>query len=322
MASALSVKSRPMPKSAGRGRGPAPSSWRSVLVSIHPRSHVAQGTQGFWVKARNPGGARPPGARLVKPFKYAEAEMRPVDPRWVGVALPVLTGIILLAVGILVARRPLAGEPRRALRMFQVWWLCAAAIMFILGAPTVLWLAGVRDVRAYAAVSYLFALPVALGLFGLVYYLVYLYTGSSRALVPLAILYALFFLFELYYFSQSGGRRLETTDFAVRAAATTSPEPWLRIVFGLAVAGPVLGAVTAYALLWRQTRERGPRYRIALVSTAFALWFTPVLVGFTLGLQGAAWFPLVYEVPGLLAAGLILLAYRPPRAIARRLRER
>lgn len=248
---------------------------------------------------------------------YSHEEMLGVDARWIGVGLPLLSGLLLWTTGSVLLRRPSSGEGRLALRSFALWWFAAGSIMFLLAAPTTLWLTGVRDPRAFVALTYAEAIPVALALFGLAHHLIFLYTGSHRHVRWLAAAYIVFFFFELYYFGQFGERHVEVTRFSVRAIAAEAPAAWLRILFGLMVAGPILLALGAYAWLWTRTKEREPRFRIAMVSAAFTVWFVPVLVGFVLGWDQADWFPIVYEAPGVLAAVLILLAYLPPPPMAR-----
>jgi hypothetical protein len=243
-----------------------------------------------------------------------------VSPLWTGAVLPLATAALLAFVGVLMARRPAGEEVRFALRAFAAWWFSAASVMLLVGLPTLLDLAGVADARVYALAVYLLALPLAVGLCALLYYLVYIYTGRRAAIRPLAVAYALFLVFELAYFASFGPRRVETTAWSVRTVGASSPPQGLSVLFGVLLAAPILSAVVAYASLYFRTRRKAHRYRIVTVSAAFTLWFGPVLLGLLLGWERTDWFPLVYEVPGIVAAVLIVLAYKPPGAIRRRLR--
>lgn len=236
---------------------------------------------------------------------------------WFGAAFPIATALLLGYVSVLVPRRRTSPDGRLPLRMFSLWWACAGAVILLAGMPTLLSLGGVSDVGLFTAISYVNAAPLALGLFALLYYLLYIYTGKRSAIWPLGIAYALFFVFELYYFSQFGPRHIETSVFSVRAVPDTRPPAPMRILFGAAVGLPILAALVAYASLYGRTRDPAARYRIAMVSGAFAIWFVPVLLALVLDWSDADWFPLTYQVPGVAAALLIVLAFRGPPGPAR-----
>lgn len=227
-----------------------------------------------------------------------------------GVALNLVTAGLLAYAGRLVSRRETSRESARALGMFATWWYAVAAVVLLAGAPTLVGLAGVRDVAVFEALSYATALPLAVALWSLLYYLIYLWTGRASALVPLTVAYALFFAFSLVYFSSFEGRTLQETPYSFRLDGGTTPPRWMDVAFGLSVAGPILYVVASYALLYFRVKDPGPRRRIALVSTGFAVWFGAVLLAFLLGFERAEWFPLVYEAPGVLAGLLVVRAYR------------
>lgn len=232
---------------------------------------------------------------------------------WFGAIFPIATALLLGYVSVLVLRKRTSADGKLPLRMFSLWWVCAGLVILLAGAPTMLTVVGVSDVRLFTVLGYASAAPLALGLFGLLYYLLYIYTGKRGAIWPLGAAYAAFFLFTLYYFSQFGPRHIETSVFSVRAIPDTRPPVPMRILFGAGVGLPIIGALIAYASLYPRARDPAARHRIATVSGAFALWFLPVVVALVSGWSEAAWFPLVYQVPGVVAAILIVIAYRPSR---------
>ena len=234
-----------------------------------------------------------------------------MSPLWFGALLPLSTAVLLVYVGSLIARRPTKANDALAMRLFAVWWFSAATIILLASAPTLLSLLGVSDMEVIRAISIVNAAPLAIGLCSLLYYLVYIYTGRRKAIWPLAAAYAVFFAFEIVYFTAFGPRHLEASTFAVRSVADARPPAWMRIGFGLGVAVPILAALVAYASLYPRAGEPAARRRIALVSTAFGVWFAPVLLALLLDWSRYAWFPLVYQAPGVVAAILIVMAYRP-----------
>lgn len=239
-----------------------------------------------------------------------------------GVVLTLVTTTLFALVGAWTWRRPAHGEARLASRMFALWWLAVGGVVLLAGAHTLVGLLGVTDLRAYVALAYLVDVPLAIALWALLYYLVFLYTGRRAAIWPLSIAYLLFIPFAWSYTAAQGARVLVTTDWDIRAVGTATPPAWLNAAFGILLLAPVLVIVAAYGVLLARVHAPLQRYRLALTSAAFALWFTPVLAGFLLGWQSQPWFAWLYQTPGLLAAGLIVAAYRPPRFVQRRLDAR
>lgn len=236
---------------------------------------------------------------------------------WAGALLPIVTAALLAYIGVTVSRRPTLREDRLAMRMFAAWWFSAAAIILFGAAPSILSLAGTPPLWIFDITTYATAVPLAVGLCGLLYYLLYIYTGRESLIRPLAVAYAAFFVFTIYYFAQFDGRRLEETAYSVRILSDIQPPAWMRAAYGVAVALPILAAVVGYGLLLRRTHTPEQRFRLTLVSASFFVWFTPVLGAFVLGFDQADWFPFVYQIPGTLAAFLISLAYRPPPFVER-----
>jgi hypothetical protein len=213
---------------------------------------------------------------------------------------------------LLVLQRPASAHDRLAQRMFALWWSSAAAVILLSASPTILSLFGTPSIALIVAINYVLAAPLAAGLCGLLYFLLYVYTGRRGAILPLAVAYAAFFAFEVWYFAQFAGRHLETTPWQVRTVSDVQPPVLLRAFFGALVALPALVAAVGYGALLRRVHAPEQRYRVLMISAAFVVWFAPLLAAYVAGLDQVAWFPLVYQVPGLVAAGLIVAAYRPP----------
>lgn len=236
-------------------------------------------------------------------------------------ALLSLASTALLAyAGALVLRRPASSDARLAHRMFATWWFSVAAVMLLAGAPTLLFLLGVTSVPLHVAITYALAVPLTVALWALLYYLVYIYTGRRSAIWPLGGAYLVFFAFTLYYFSTFGQRRLETTGWTVLVVGDAVPPAWVSLTFATLLAVPILLVAIGYASLFFRTPHGPHRYRIALVSGAFLLWFGAVLLGFLLGWDREDWFPLVYQTPGVAAALMVVAAFRPPRWVRERIR--
>ncbi|HEX2022320.1 MAG TPA: hypothetical protein VHH36_06370, partial [Candidatus Thermoplasmatota archaeon] len=83
-------------------------------------------------------------------------------------------------VGTLVLRRPTSDAARPANRSFGLWWNALAVTMGLDAARAYLAAFGVLDGVAQTALLYLILPPIVAAIYGLVDYLVYLYTGDPR----------------------------------------------------------------------------------------------------------------------------------------------
>lgn len=241
-----------------------------------------------------------------------------MNPLWASAALPLATGALLVYVGVIVTGRQVPQQDRPALQSFGLWWFSAATVLFIIGARIVLYLLGVRESAAYLMLTSLLAVPLCVGLASLLFYLLYIYTGRRGTIYPIIAFYLLFLVFSLYYFGLPGERSVNGTAWSVQLEGSQPVPGWMGAVFGLLVAGPILGAILAYGSLFFFVSRPDQRFRIIMVCGAFALWFTPLLLGFLTGLNQASWFPLVYQLPGIPAAAMILLGFKPPRTLQQR----
>lgn len=225
-------------------------------------------------------------------------------------------------VGRLVLGRELSGASKGANMAFACWWMGLGALYLLIPAysvpPRVF---GYENLPlAVTLLNLVFVLLVA-AMAGLVYYLVYLYTGSSRALVPIVLFYAAlgFVLLYLIAWLQPIGYKPDGTLEFARQQLPGAPSLALGLMFSL----PVIAAALAYGSLFFRVRAPGPRYRIALVAGAFLVQFGWSFVSTLLQLSrrypGSLTLTLVGNAFGIAAAIAILLAFRPPRALERRL---
>ena len=168
---------------------------------------------------------------------------------------------------------------------------------------------------AYRTIVDVQILMIMLVLFALMYYLVYVYTGTNRWLVPLAILYfvAWTLLVGLIEWVPAA-ERLADDGWQVTTEPEVGISQWLGLIFVFALVGPQVVTAIAYARLYKKATDNTQRYRIALVSGTIILWFGSSLVGTSFGAEGDAW-RLATRLLGVIAALLILAAYNPPAGI-------
>lgn len=245
-------------------------------------------------------------------------------------ALGAVAAFLYLWVAWLQAKRPAHGPARGALRGFVIWW----AGLGILGFLTLFFTFG-PELSAYGlnvmrTVIYLLLAGIFLMLGGLAYYLLYLYTGSRRTVIPIAAFYVLMtvllvFLIEGFdpHIADNAVHLEPGEESAVEFHTHEEPPAWASATFSLGIIAVPLAAAIAYALLFFRTDDRTARYRIALVSTGFVLWFAYSILGTLAGLVAGSTTQsfmqqLIGQLLGVLAATLTLLAYHPPRRLQRR----
>ncbi len=209
-------------------------------------------------------------------------------------------------------------EARFAWRSFGLWWYCLAATTLVSGIPHLLSAFSIVSLPIFVALTYFNVLLICLALWGLLYYLVYLFTGSQRFLIPLTIFYVLYYVLLVYIITVSDPADVEITRWTTRlvyAHPVTGP---LFAVLLVLLVFPQIFASLAYFTLFFRVREATQRYRILLVSGCIILWFGSGLVASVAGLSQKDWWQILSRLIGLGAAVGILLAYLPPGIIRQR----
>jgi hypothetical protein len=216
------------------------------------------------------------------------------------------------------ARRVDAADGRRATRRFAVWWFGLAAVTLAGALNEALAAAGDVDVQTHRVLGDLAILPLVLALWGLVSYLAYIYAGSRKVFAPVTAFHVLvlgLLAGLVAYLTPTG---LTTNDWGVQVQyEQTVSGPLLALVI-LVILVPALAAAALYGTLYFRTTDRTARYRIGMTSGAFLLWFGVAALATPTGLSGWYWYPLVSRAVGLVATLMVILAYRPPRALRER----
>jgi hypothetical protein len=238
-----------------------------------------------------------------------------------GVAL--VTGVLYAYVARLILARQVEGEGQLANRMFATWWLGFAFLEFgvaLFDVPTAL---GYRDLPLFITFINVVLLVIVLALWGLVGYLLYLYTGHQRWFWPLTIGYAVLAIAIIYLIAWIEPVGLKETQSGIMIDAKRELAPPFSTAFAILISGPIVAAAIAYGSLFFRTKEPGPRFRIAMVASSFIGWFgwslAASLTGFSQAHQGELWYTALSSTISLVAPSLILLAYRPPGWIRQRL---
>lgn len=231
-------------------------------------------------------------------------------------AVDALTALSFLLVGFAVQRRPAKGPDRTALMGFVAWWWAMAVYLTLHAALT--FAAAIGDVALLAAMAVRLATGplLALAIWGLTNYLLYLYSGW-RGWAPLVGGY--FVLVALAYDLMSLlGDPVGVEVGAYQVTLVHAQEP-SGVLFALVLASfgvPIVGASVAYLLLLRHLRDPEQRFRVLLVGVSLLVWVSAGYIG-----QVAApeWFRYgSVTVLGLVVAVVVLVAYYPPRPLQQR----
>jgi hypothetical protein len=166
--------------------------------------------------------------------------------------------------------------------------------------------------------TYINILVICLALWGLLYYLIYLFTGNRRSLAPLTLFYIIYYALLVYYITASIPESIDMerwrTTLAYRAPLTG---PFFVILLVLLLLPQIIGGL-AYFTLYFRVREATQKYRILLVSWSIIIWFLTPFLALAGGIAEQDWWQWVSRFIGLAAALTILMAYLPPNWVKQR----
>lgn len=238
----------------------------------------------------------------------------------VGSLLDVAAAAIFTSVGILLVRRHHPREARVPGRMFGVWWGGLAALTLTAGPGVnggalalLAWARGIEHVGGATILVFaiLWILFACMALWGLLAYLIYLFSGRDVT-QSLAVGYAALFAFFAWVAVQEAPQRLADATWGVTVA-------YERPLSGPALAAllaflelPQIGGAIAYATLYPKAGSRAGRYRIGLVSGALVVWLGFSLTVGVLQVNSSPPWLLTARLLGLASALTILSAYVPP----------
>jgi len=201
---------------------------------------------------------------------------------------------------------------------FTVWWYGLAATTLIGALLSLLGAVGFTSLPLFVTATYINLLIICLALCGLLYYLIYLFTGNSRWLILLAIFYLIYYILLVYYITASSpddvhiGRWNTTLVYHSPLTGT-----FFVIILLLLLLPQIIGGL-AYFTLYFRVSDLTQKYRVLLVSWSIIVWFISPLIAQAGGLAQQDWWQLTSRCIGLAAALTILMAYLPPRWLKQR----
>ena len=230
----------------------------------------------------------------------------------------IVSAAVYVYVGLELRKRDVTGDGRLAWQLFVLWWLALGGITLVGAVQSLAGAAGVADLAIAVTFTYVALLVLCIALWGLVYYLGYLFTGKRSLLLPLTIFYGAVYALLVYFIvvqdptSVAVGRWSVTLNYAQTVGGA-----FYAVIIG-AILLPELLAGIAYGTLYFKVKDRSQRYRIALVSVSTVVWFGSALVASAAGASQSDAWQVASKAIALVASLTILAAYRPPGFVRRR----
>ena len=228
------------------------------------------------------------------------------------------SGLVYAYVGRVTSRRKIGGEAQLAVALFSVWWFTLSAITATGAVTRLLAYGGVFDLGLHSTILHVAIVALVAAFWALEYYLVYLFTGSRRWLAPISVYYGVLYLAILYMIVWRQATGIDVVDGRVVWSYAHEVPRAAGAAIGIALIAPTIVGAIGYARLFFRVDDATQRYRIGLVSGTIILWFSTSLVAIGFGFSADAWWTQVSRFFGLVAALLILAAYRPPSFIRRK----
>jgi hypothetical protein len=205
-----------------------------------------------------------------------------------------------------------SSDARLAWGSFTIWWYGLAATTLIGALPDLFGALSLTSLPLFVTAMYANILVICIALWGLLYYLIYLFTGNRRSLLPLTVFYATYYVLLVYYITASIPDNINvgrwSTTIVYRSPLTG---PFFVVIVLLLLLPQIIGGFAYFSLYFR-VQEVTQKYRVLLVSWSIIAWFLSPLIALAGGLTQQDWWEIASRFIGLAAALIILLAYLPP----------
>ncbi len=235
-------------------------------------------------------------------------------------ATALASGLLFSFVGFSLKTRDLKGEDRTALLAFALWWQGLAALVAYSAITSTLAAVDRLDANLLITLTHPLLLLLFLAVWGLTYYLSYLYLGRPTLKIPLAAFFTLLYLWTTYLFVAAHAHGITVGPWSASLEYERDIASFRGAsLLGPLVLGPAFLAALGYFFLLFKVREPILRYRIGLVAASVLVWFGSSLVATFAGISTAAWWPMVTRAISMVAALVVLAAYRPPAWVRARL---
>lgn len=233
-------------------------------------------------------------------------------------SLTVAAAIVYAFVGRRLGKRQVSPDGKLANDLFVVWWFGLAATTSITAVNNIATALDAGSLELLVSLTYVNLLLVCVALWGLLYYLLFLFTGKRRLLEPLTAFYVVVYVYLLYTIVAANPidvrvNRWSSTLVYEHPFDTTTT----MLLVALILLPQIFGALAYFTLTFR-LKDRTQRFRVTMVSWAIIVWFSSSLVASASGLSANDNWQIASRLIGLGAAVAIYFAYQPPGWMRRR----
>jgi hypothetical protein len=211
-----------------------------------------------------------------------------------------------------------SSDARVAWNIFIIWWISLATTTLIGGILNLLGAFGLTELPVFITVTQVNLLIICVALWSLLYYLIYLFTGNNRSLIPITIFCIANYILLVYYVTASVPAGVTVGRWSTTIAYQHRITGALFIFVVLMALGPQMLGALAYFTLYFRVKDPTQKFRILLVSSSIFIWFGSSLVASIIGISEFDWWQIVSRIIRLSATLAILLAYFPPHWIKQR----
>ena len=216
-------------------------------------------------------------------------------------------------VGYRLYRRQVSSDARLASTQFALWWGGLGVSTAVGGAELALAAVGVLSFPLALTLYLVVVLVDCAFLWGLVGFLLFVYTGKYH-LLELTAFYAWFYVTLLYYVLTQVPSSVAVVAGSVDLRYSAPPIAALEGVLVLGLIGPELVCGILYFSLLRRTDDPARRYRIWLVGGGILLWFAIDVFVPSSTLPWTLAKAVIQVIPGIMS----LFAFYPPAWARRR----
>jgi hypothetical protein len=238
---------------------------------------------------------------------------------FIGTAFALIGGFMYIFIGWWLSKRVVSSaDARLAWQAFTIWWFGLAATTLLGAFQNLLGALGHTGLPLFITAQYVNTLVACIALWGLVYYLIYLFTGNSRALIPLSIFYIIYYILLIYYYTASVPSNVEIGRWNITLAyENVLTGPFFVLLATLLLAPQIIGSL-AYFTLYFRVSDSTQKYRVLLVSWSIIFWFLTPVIALVGGVAEQDWWQIISRLISLGTALVILMAYLPPRWVKER----
>lgn len=221
--------------------------------------------------------------------------------------------LVYLFVGYRLYQRPVSPGSRLASVQFSIWWGGWGVSSALTAFQTLFYVGHALNFPLALTFEMLDILIVTVFLWGLVGFLVYVYSGKYY-LGWVSAYFGSFYVITLYYILSEMPYAVTSMGGIPNLAFASTGNLGLGIYAVLGIIGPEISGAILYLTLLRRTKDPTRRFRIALIGSSILLWFGLLLLVPSSTATDVLIRSGLEFIPPLMA----LLAYFPPSALRAR----